>query len=176
MFIIPKLRSLANRLPALIPSSVSIQSRNSSFKSSLFLEDVGKINTPYEVTKDPIDWSYVERVLPLKTVPPPIKKDSYPSGWKPQSDELADRPYFIKRTKNHMLPCYLHITQRGIKRTTLLKNIEGDIWLLEKELKEFLQPQVFQILRSQVNEFVGYIRINGDHVNAVKYFLEQKGY
>ncbi|XP_030763535.1 probable 39S ribosomal protein L49, mitochondrial [Sitophilus oryzae] len=175
MFIASRCRAISHRAPSLIFPKFG-QKRDSSFQSSPYVEDLGSVNRSYEVTKDTTDWSYVQRVLPPKVVPTPVKKDVYPSGWRPQTIDIADKPYFIKRTKNHMIPCYLDIGQRGIKRTTLLKSIQGDIWQLEKEIKEFLQPQVFQILRVQVNEFVGYIRINGDHVNAIKYFLEQKGY
>lgn len=82
----------------------------------------------------------------------------------------------MARSKNHMIPCYLIFAFRKTKKTTILRHIRGDIWLLEKELKEFLQPQFYLPIRTQVNEFVGHIRIHGDYVNAVKYFLEKKGY
>ncbi|XP_066140323.1 large ribosomal subunit protein mL49 [Euwallacea fornicatus] len=152
------------------------QIRESSYLSSLQLEDIDVPSRQYETTKDPIDWKYVQQVLPPIVIPEPLKKDRYPSGWKPQAENLEDRPYFIFRTKNHMIPCYLKISSFKTKKTTFLKNIKGDIWLLEKEIREFLAPQFFQPIRSQVNEFAGYIRINGDYVNAVKYFLEQRGY
>lgn len=75
-----------------------------------------------------------------------------------------------------MLPVYLRIYQNGLRRHTFIKNIQGDIFLLEKELRQFLQKESFQPIRSQVHEFTGYIRINGDHVNACKYWLEKKDY
>lgn len=105
-----------------------------------------------------------------------MKKSSYPSGWKPQAKNLTDQPYFIERTKNHMIPVYLKLSQRGIQRHTYIRKIHGDIFLLEKELKEFLQKESFRPIRSQVHEFAGYIRINGDFVNACKYWLEKKSY
>ncbi|CAG9762421.1 unnamed protein product [Ceutorhynchus assimilis] len=151
------------------------QIRESSFKSSLFLEDISPKPREYEVTKNPVDWDYVQRLLPNTVVPEPVKKDKYPSGWKPQAENLSELPYFVQRTRNHMIPCYLRISHLKTRRTTLLKNIKGDIWLLEKEIKDFLRPQNYQPIRSQVNEFAGFIRINGDHVNAIKYFLENKG-
>lgn len=82
----------------------------------------------------------------------------------------------MARSKNHMIPCYLKFAFNKTKKTTILRHIQGDIWLLEKELKEFLQPQFYLPIRTQVNEFVGHIRIHGDYVNAVKYFLEKKGF
>ncbi|XP_050299783.1 probable 39S ribosomal protein L49, mitochondrial isoform X2 [Anthonomus grandis grandis] len=152
------------------------QTRWSSFKSSRFLEDLSNTSRQYEVTKDPVDWEYVHRVLPQLTIPEPLKKDVYPSGWKPQAENLENRPYFVARTRNHMIPCYLKISNLKTRKTTFVRRIKGDIWLLEKEIKEFLAPQFFQPIRSQVNEFTGVIRINGDYVNAIKHFLQEKGY
>ncbi|XP_018565178.1 probable 39S ribosomal protein L49, mitochondrial [Anoplophora glabripennis] len=148
--------------------------RPSSYYSSPFLEDVGDITRKYEITKDPEDWKYVERILPVAVVPEPVKKDVYPSGWKPQGDNLQDQPYFVERTKNHMIPVYLQVAQNGVRRHTKVKFVKGDIWLLEKELREFLQKESFGPIRSQVNEFAGFIRFSGDFVNAIKYWLEQK--
>ncbi|KAH1026697.1 hypothetical protein HUJ05_000327 [Dendroctonus ponderosae] len=165
--------------PPAYPGSFSSQPgtvRNSGYNTSLFLEDVGPVSRQYEITKDPTDWEHVKNLLPATVVPKPLEKTTYPSGWKPQAKDLSDRPYFVPRTKNYMIPCYLKISSLQLKRTTIIRHIEGDIWLLEKEIKEFLAPQFFQPIRSQVNEFAGYIRINGDYVNAVKHFLEQKGY
>ncbi|KAL1506687.1 hypothetical protein ABEB36_006007 [Hypothenemus hampei] len=150
--------------------------RYSSYKSSYQLEDINPLPRKYEITKDPMEWEYVARLLPPAVIPEPLKKDKYPSGWKPQAENLSDRPYFIQRNKFHELPIYLKINTLKTRRSTVLRNIQGDIWLLEKEIRDFLSPQFFQPIRSQVNEFAGYIRIHGDYVNAVKYFLEQKGY
>lgn len=149
-----------------------------SYKGSPFLEDIGDVNVKYKVTSDPIDWKYVERTLPPVVVPQPVKREFYPSGWKPQADisVLKDRPYFIERTKNYMLPVYLKLGQRGIRRHTFVKKISGDIFLLDKELKEFLQKDSFMPIRTQVHEFAGYIRIHGDFVNACKYWLEKRNY
>lgn len=147
-----------------------------SYRGSPFVEDIGDLNVKYKVTNEPGDWEYVERVLPPLLVPQPVKKDSYPSGWKPQAEKLSNQPYFIERTKNHMLPVYLKLAQRGIRRHTYIKRIHGDIFLLEKELKGFLQKESFKPIRSQVHEFAGYIRINGDFVNACKYWLEKRNY
>nr|CAI5841479.1 unnamed protein product [Callosobruchus analis] len=145
----------------------------SSYKSSQFFEDYD-VKTKYEVTKDPVDWSYVERALPPTVVPEPLKKDKYPSGWKPQAEDLTRLPYFIERTKNHMIPVYLRSDRRGTKKTTYIRKIQGDIFKLHKEVVEFLQKGSFYPIRSQVNEFTGIIQISGDYVNAVKYWLEQR--
>lgn len=150
--------------------------RHVSYRGSPFLEDIGELNVKYKVTNDLKDWEHVERTLAPLVVPQPLKRDSYPSGWKPQGENLNNKPYFIKRTKNHMLPIYLLTSQRGLRRHTIIRKIQGDIFLLQKELKDFLQKESFHPIRSQVHEFAGYIRINGDFVNACKYWLEKNNY
>lgn len=150
--------------------------RSVSYRGSPFMEDIGEVKVKYKVTNDPVEWQYVERVLPSLLIPDPVKKSHYPSGWKPQGQNLSKRPYFIERTKNHMIPVYLKLGQRGIRRHTIIKKIHGDIFLLEKELKAFLQQDTIKPIRSQVNEFAGYIRMNGDFVNACKYWLEKHNY
>ncbi|KAF5275547.1 hypothetical protein FQR65_LT04150, partial [Abscondita terminalis] len=125
----------------------------------------------YEVSNSVEDWKYVEQALPPMVVPTPTPKDKYPSEWKPQGNDFANKPYFVPRTKNHMLPVYLHVSQRGIRRITKVRNVQGDIWMLEKQLRDFIQPLDIRPIRSQVNEFVGYIRFYGDFVNAIKHWL-----
>lgn len=39
-------------------------------------------------------------------------------------------PYIVARTKNHMIPVYLHLEEvRGIRKVTIIRHIEGDIWV-----------------------------------------------
>lgn len=75
-----------------------------------------------------------------------------------------------------MLPVYMEVQRGGACRRTVVRKIKGDIWLLEKELREFLEPERSTPLRIYVNELGGYFRMNGDYVNAIKYFLEQKNF
>ncbi|KAF5285346.1 hypothetical protein FQA39_LY04445 [Lamprigera yunnana] len=147
-----------------------------SYKNSPFMVDFEDVKVKYEVSQNPEEWKYVERTLPAPTVPTPIPKDKYPSEWKPQGKNLINKPYFISRTKNHMLPVYLCISQRGMRRITKIRNIQGDIWLLEQQLRKFLEPQNDRPIRSQVNEFVRHIRFHGDHVNAIKYWLMERNF
>lgn len=137
--------------------------------------DLGEIKTKYEITRDPEEWKHVENILPPLLVPDPVKKAEYPSGWQPPTENLSEKPYYVERTKNHMMPVYMRIQLRGQRRHTFVKKIKGDIWLLHAELKEFLQKQQIAPIRSQVNEFAGFICIHGDHVNAIKYYLTKKG-
>lgn len=158
------------------PFQPKTQWRYSSYRSSPFVCDMGRIQVSYDVTNDPKDWEYVRRSLKPRLVPEPTPKASYPSEWKPQGDDLGNKPYFVARTKNHMMPVYMAIKGRGERRLTYVKKIQGDIWLLEKELRDFLQKEQVRPIRSQVNEFAGYLCFNGDHVNAIKYYLSQKNF
>nr|CAH7713188.1 unnamed protein product [Callosobruchus chinensis] len=174
MAVIPlKLAKLINQNYSRVCPKILQIVRPSSYDSSQFLEDLD-VKVKYVVTKDPIDWSYVERALPPVVVPDPVKKGKYPSGWKPQAENLTHMPYFIERTKNHMIPVYLQRDRRNAKKTTYIRRIQGDIFKLHKELLEFLQKETMYPIRSQVNEFAGIIQIAGDYVNAVKYWLEQR--
>ncbi|KAF2894639.1 hypothetical protein ILUMI_11537 [Ignelater luminosus] len=168
-----KIYSLCNRLNLRKSTALFSQFRHSSYYSSPFVVDVGDVNVKYEVSKNPEEWKYVERALPPLLIPTPTKKPKYNSEWKPQGDDFKNLPYYISRTKNHMTPVYLKVVH-GTKRITIIKKIQGDIWLLEKELREFLKPQQLAPIRSQVNEFAGFIRFHGDYVNAIKYWLTQR--
>ena len=55
---------------------------------------------------------------------------------------LAERqpnlPFFVGRTKNHMVPVYLDLEAiRGQRKITMIKHIEGDIWV-SSSLKRFI--------------------------------------
>ncbi|KAF6211537.1 hypothetical protein GE061_012050 [Apolygus lucorum] len=50
--------------------------------------------TEYEVSKNPEEWKFVERLLPPKCVPTPEPKGVYPSGWRPQDAKAYESPYF----------------------------------------------------------------------------------
>lgn len=154
----------------------SFQFRQSSYRSSLYLVDVGDVKVKYEITNDPLEWKHVENVLPPLVVPDPKPKNEYPSGWKPPANNLGEQPYYVERTKNHMMPVYMQTSHRNTRRLTHVKKIKGDIWLLHNELKEFLQKESVVPIRSQVHEFAGKLCFHGDHVNAIKYYLTQKGY
>nr|CAD7402088.1 unnamed protein product [Timema cristinae] len=143
--------------------------RHSSFKTSQPVKDITNC-TQFEISRSPEEWKFVERLLPCKTVPIPLPKSEYPSGWKPPSGknmstnvgEIAgllqrlnglgrhsragrgDResartnPYFVRRSKNHMLSVYLYRGFRGHVRITQIVHIQGNIWALESDLKKYL--------------------------------------
>ncbi|XP_055303168.1 probable 39S ribosomal protein L49, mitochondrial [Sitodiplosis mosellana] len=129
-----------------------------------------------EILKNPPEWKYVERILPKSTVPSVQPKEQYSSGWTPQKPDALKQPYFIKRTKNHMVPVYLQIDYRGTRRRTFIKHISGDIWKLHNELMDYIEYYMAKKERSRVNEFSGQIIINGDYVNLLKDYLVSKGF
>lgn len=100
----------------------------------------------------------------------------YPSEWTPQKPEAFNYPYYIKRTKNHMVPVYLKLGFRNIKKTTIIRNVKGDIWKLHAEILDYINNYMAKKHRSKVNEFSGVIAINGDQVNLVKDYLISKGF
>ncbi|XP_012055687.1 PREDICTED: probable 39S ribosomal protein L49, mitochondrial [Atta cephalotes] len=153
-----------------------IQQRWSSYKSS------SKYKTPedytdYEITKDENEWKYVERLLPYKIIPnPPTIGNKFPSGYKPASASPKDNPYFIERTKNYMQPVYLYRNPRGTKRVTEINRIQGNIWILEQDMKQYIQECTGHRIASQINEFAGLIKLKGDYVNRVKEWMNTKGF
>lgn len=151
--------------------------RYTSYRASPFVVDVDQNAQPnVRIEHKPAEWKYVEAVLPPLTVPEPTVKSEYPSGWKPQTIDPKSTPYFIKRTRNHMLPIYLRITFRGTRRQTVIKHIQGDIWALEADLRVFLEDYLKKNMSMRINEFAGEIRILGDYVNLVKHFFTEKGF
>lgn len=89
----------------------------------------------------------------------------------------TDNPYFIRRTKNYMLPVYLDITYRGVRKITIISKIEGDIWALEHDLRTRLENyKAKRIFASQIYEFSGMIKFKGDYVSRIKEWMEMKGF
>jgi len=101
----------------------------SSHLSSIPKETAGDAYTKVrEVAND--RWQYVERLIPPLVVPPYPVQETYSSGWKPPADSGCHFPFFVRRTKNHMVPVYLRLEAiRGERKITLVKHIEGDIWV-----------------------------------------------
>ncbi|XP_017466957.1 PREDICTED: probable 39S ribosomal protein L49, mitochondrial [Rhagoletis zephyria] len=131
-----------------------------------------------EIIHNAPEWKYVERLLPQKTVPKPIQKAVYPSGWKPQiASANPDLKYFVARTKNHMVPVYLQTSFRGQRRITVIRRIQGDIWELERELRVVVEKaRDGKLCASRVNEMSGQIHFHGDYVDVVREYLKEKGF
>lgn len=74
-----------------------------------------------------------------------------------------------------MLPVYLQRAFRGQRRITVIRRVEGDIWLLEAELRYLIEKQLNRPIITRVNEMTGQIAFKGDHVAVVEKFLLDKG-
>lgn len=149
----------------------------SSYDSSPLVDTIDLSKQPnIEVIRDAPEWKYVEQVLAPQLIPEPTRKAEYPSGWKPQTINPRETPYMIPRTKNGMLPVYLQILFRGTKRVTHIRLIQGDIFAFEEELTNFLEDYLKRKFVIRANEFSGTIKITGDYVNLIKYFLSEKGF
>lgn len=85
-------------------------------------------------------------------------------------------PYMVERTKNHMVPVYLRLTQRGLRKVTLVKNIQGDIFKLEEEMRRYVEMRAGKVVGTQINEPAGLIKFRGDHVSNCRRFLDSKGF
>lgn len=125
--------------------------------------------------KKPAEWTYVERLLPFETIPEPTPKENYPSGFIPQKEEAKDLPYFIERTKNQELPIYLQVTYRGDRKISKIKKIEGDIWLLNDEIKHYLKDTHKRYIQTRVHELARTIEVKGDYVNDLREWAYSKG-
>lgn len=75
-----------------------------------------------------------------------------------------------------MLPVYLEITYRGMRRVTRIKDIEGDIWKLEKDLHKLIEKRVKKTIFSRINEMNRQIVFKGDYVTLVQKYLLEKGF
>ncbi|XP_053659134.1 probable 39S ribosomal protein L49, mitochondrial [Anopheles marshallii] len=162
-----------NQLPKQLQNVTPTTVRWYSFRSSEPVGDVAQF-PEVEVVKNPPEWKYVERLLAPRTVPKPIAKETYPSGWKP-ANPRPELKYVVLRTKNHMLPVYIRRAFRGQRRITAIRHVEGDIWQLEAELRYLIEKQLNRPIITRVNEMSGLIELKGDHVAFVEKFLLDKG-
>ncbi|BFZ06855.1 hypothetical protein BsWGS_09894 [Bradybaena similaris] len=129
----------------------------------------------YEVSYT--EFKYVEQLLPRPTVPEVPKHETYPtpSGWFPPNDALrSQKKFLVRRTRNHMLPVYSSLQRfwYGMNHMVVVRQIEGDIWALESELRDFLMEKTgLNNIRTQVHEVSRQIRIRGLHGPLVAEFL-----
>ncbi|KAJ7307496.1 hypothetical protein JRQ81_009519 [Phrynocephalus forsythii] len=123
------------------------------------------------------EYKFVERLIPPTRIPQPPQHDHYPtpSGWKPPQDPPPDLPYYVRRSRMHNIPVYANITH-GSRKITIIRKIEGDIWALEKEVKEFIEPLLGRTPLTQVNEVNCSISIKGFFDEELKQWLMDKGF
>jgi len=141
----------------------------------------GNTELDYEVSKDPLDWAYVERLMPTRQV---IKTDfeygkEYPSGYVPPNPAVREDPnlqYYVGRTRNGLLPVYTDYVKVHDAVTTIIQKCEGNLYNLKEELDAFLFEKYEQSFPCQVAELYGKVKYRGDFEQEFKEFLLQKGF
>nr|XP_019964112.1 PREDICTED: 39S ribosomal protein L49, mitochondrial [Paralichthys olivaceus] len=122
------------------------------------------------------EYSFVERLIPPSRVPaPPKHAGPTPSGWTPAADSPPPLPYMIRRSRMHNIPVYTDLTNSN-RRTTLVRKVEGDIWALEKDVKQYLKTVTGKELPTQVNEVTKTLRVKGHFDKELKEWLAGKGF
>ncbi|KAL4238087.1 54S ribosomal protein L49 [Mactra antiquata] len=123
------------------------------------------------------DFKFVERLLPQKTVPIPDEQELYPtpSGWVPTNENLQPKEYGVRRTRNHMLPCYYKKHNNG-RETVKIQRIYGDIWKLKEDLSGYFASNVEFPVDIQVHEVGRWILVRGNYTEQVAQFLLSKGF
>lgn len=122
------------------------------------------------------EYKFVERLIPPSRVPtPPKHAGPTPSGWTPPADSPPSLPYMIRRSRMHNIPVYTDLTH-GSRRTTLVRKVEGDIWALEKDVKQYLKEVTGKELPTQVNEVTMTLTVKGHFDKELKEWLANKGF
>lgn len=75
-----------------------------------------------------------------------------------------------------MQPVYLARSHRGMRRITIVNNIQGNIWELDRDIKIYLKKHLKITVASQIHEFTCRIKFKGDFVNRIKNWMNIKGF
>uniref|UniRef100_A0A1A8ICK8 Large ribosomal subunit protein mL49 n=1 Tax=Nothobranchius kuhntae TaxID=321403 RepID=A0A1A8ICK8_NOTKU len=122
------------------------------------------------------EYAFVERLIPPSRVPaPPKHAGAAPSGWIPAAESPPDLPYMIRRSRMHNIPVYTDLTH-GNRKMTLVRKVEGDIWALEKHVKEYLKEVTGKELPTQVNEVTMTLKVKGHYDLELKEWLASRGF
>lgn len=129
-------------------------------------------------------WEYVERLARIKIAPEPIRRKAnepvytLPSGLVPPPETPPDLPYFVCRTRNYLLPVYYNLDTDPEKCFTLVKQVAGDLWKLEEDLRTHLESlsSTSKRILSSVKETDGQVSFRGKHLRPVVDWLHSKGF
>ncbi|RVE70263.1 hypothetical protein OJAV_G00062340 [Oryzias javanicus] len=122
------------------------------------------------------EFVFVERLIPPSRVPnPPKHAGPAPSGWTPPAESPPPLPYMVRRSRMHNIPVYTDLTH-GNRKMTLVRKVEGDIWALEKDVKQFLLELTGKELPTQVNEVTMTLKVKGHFDQELKNWLSSKGF
>ncbi|EFP05881.1 hypothetical protein CRE_27151 [Caenorhabditis remanei] len=146
-----------------------------------------KTKTLATVEEIPVDWSYVERLMPIEVVPEVPKHESYPtpSGWTPPSGAGKTHPYYVRRRPDHLLPLYLERKRDLLNEKTLdfdyvelvtVRSVDGDVFACEQDLRTYLQEQLGHPVATHVDELKGRIKVKGAPRSLIEQFFYSKGF
>uniref|UniRef100_A0A3Q0RAY4 Large ribosomal subunit protein mL49 n=1 Tax=Amphilophus citrinellus TaxID=61819 RepID=A0A3Q0RAY4_AMPCI len=122
------------------------------------------------------EYKFVERLIPPSRIPaPPKHTGPTPSGWTPPADSPPSLPYMIRRSRMHNIPVYTDLTN-GNRKLTLVRKVEGDIWALEKDVRQYLKEVTGKELPTQVNEVTMTLKVKGHFDKELKDWLVSKGF
>ncbi|EGT43575.1 hypothetical protein CAEBREN_08777 [Caenorhabditis brenneri] len=184
------LRNLASRTAG---STASFFSTSTVNRTEKLWENPWKYAVPEKtktlatVQEVPVDWSFVERLMPIEIVPEVPKHESYPtpSGWTPPTDAGKTHPYYVRRRPDHLLPLYLERKRDLLNEKTLdfdyvelviVRNVDGDVFACEQDLRSFLEEKLGHPVASHVDELKGRIKIKGAPRGLIEQFFYSKGF
>lgn len=128
------------------------------------------------ITESTEEYKFVERLIPPTRIPePPKHVGAAPSGWTPPAESPPSLPYMIRRSRMHNIPVYSDLTH-GNRKLTLIRKVEGDIWALEKDVREYLRQVAGKELPTQVNEVTMTLKVKGHFEQELKDWLASKGF
>jgi len=149
--------------------------------------------TEFTVSRDPVEWSYVERLLAPPFIPPPPPHFAYPtpSGWTPPTPDRS-LAWVVRRKKDQHFDIKVEEQWKQISGApgagfmlTTLSGIEGDIWAFHREAKAYLlsrlpaaqkwQKRQPREIDTRVDEWAAKIDFKGIHDEKLTDFLISKG-
>ncbi|KAK2850958.1 hypothetical protein Q5P01_007234 [Channa striata] len=141
-----------------------------------FASDVAPAESSTAIVESTEEYTFVERLIPPSRVPtPPKHAGPTPSGWIPPADSPPTLPYMIRRSRMHNIPVYTDLTH-GSRKTTLVRKVEGDIWALEKDVKQYLKEVTGKEMPTKVNEVTMTLTVKGLFDKELKQWLASRGF
>lgn len=103
---------------------------------------------------------------PLKyKINPYNEKDLY----QPSLNFINKPPFFVHRTHTNMLPVYSEYKQKHQIKSTIIRNISGNVDDLAKEIQKITSNSHYEIK-------TGKIEVKGLHVEKIKHYLCRLGF
>jgi len=150
--------------------------------------------TNFEVSRDPVEWSYVERLIAPPFIPPPPLHAHYPtpSGWTPPNPDPS-LSWAVRRKKDHHYDIVVKDQWKlksspvggGGFMVTTVSGIEGDIWIFRRDALAYLtsvlppaqkwQKRRPREIETRVDEVEGKLHFKGILDQKLKDFLLSKG-